>query len=150
MSTPTRCRGLLSGVLVMALAAGCTVASPHPDAYRERTKLAVTDAVGHVATAQKVLEAARADMILRSYAVATVRSSDDTLNTAVGAYLELYPPEGMDPRFTKAGTLLGEATDLVTESRVALYRNDRGDYPQLIKDLAALGRRLDRFEGELS
>lgn len=146
-------RSTLAVVLLLALtllAAGCTTASPSPSAYQERTKLAVTDAISHVATAQKVLEATRDGKVLDTYALATVRASDDTLNTAVGAYLELYPPDPADRLFTRASTLLGKATDLVTESRIALYRDDRADLPRLIEELKRLTDKLEQLEKDLA
>jgi hypothetical protein len=141
---------LITALAVLLLATGCTVASPDSQAYRDRTSLVLTDAISHVATAQKVLAASQDDKILGSYALATVRSSDDTLNTAVGAYFELYPPREMDPRFKRVSSLLGDATDLVTESRIALYRHDRAEYPALIRDLDDLTTELERLEKEMS
>ncbi|HET6627792.1 MAG TPA: hypothetical protein VFG63_15480 [Nocardioidaceae bacterium] len=146
----SRWRSWAAAVLIVLVASGCTTATPAPDAYRARTKLAVTDAISHVATAQKVLEATRKNKILGPYALVTVRASDETLGTVVGAYLELYPPQQLDPRFTKASTLLGDASDLVTQTRIALYRDDRADFPGLIKDLDSLSTKLERFEKELS
>jgi hypothetical protein len=143
-------RTLAPALAVVLLAAGCTVAEPDPDAYRARTTLVLTDAISHVSTAQTVLEASRDDRILGSYALTTVRSSDDTLNTAVGAYFELYPPPEMDSQFQQVSTLLGDATDLVTQSRIALYRQDHADYPGLISDLDDLTTKLERLEKELS
>jgi hypothetical protein len=145
-----RVRAAPAVVLLVLIGGGCTVASPSPAAYRERTALVITDAISHVATAQKVLEASQDDKILGAYALATVRSSDDTLNTAVGAYEELYPPRSMDPTFNRASSLLGDATDLVTAARIALYRHDRADYPGLVDDLEQLTAELERLEKELS
>lgn len=143
-------RAWTTGLAVVLLTAGCTVAQPDPASYRERTKVVVTDAIAHVGTARTVLEAARDGKILGPYSLTTVRASDDTLNTAVGAYLELYPPEELDPLFTRTNTLLGDAGDLVTESRIALYRHDEDDYPSLIRDLDDLTKKLERLEKELS
>jgi hypothetical protein len=56
----------------------------------------------------------------------------------------------MDPRFKRVSSLLGDATDLVTESRIALYRHDRAEYPALISDLDDLTTKLERLEKEMS
>jgi hypothetical protein len=143
-------RSAAAGVLLTAVLAGCTVAAPDPAAYRERTTLALGDTLSHVATARLVLEGVRDGTMPGPYALATVRDSDDTLTTAVGAYLELYPPPEIDPRFRQVATLLGDAGDLVTASRIAVYRHDRAGYPRLIERLDALATDLERLEKDLS
>ena len=145
-----RWRSALATAAVLA-AAGCTTATPNPDGgYQQRTQLAVDDATSHVRTTEKVLQASMDGKFLGTYALTTVRASDDTLGRAVGAYTELYPPEPLDPLFTRANRLLGEAADLVGESRIALYRGDRHAYPRLVARLDELAKKLERFSGALS
>lgn len=128
---------------------GCTPASPDPDTYRERTKLAVTDTISHVGTARKVLASARDGKIMDNYALATVRSSEDTLTKVAGSYSEVYPPPQLDPVFDRASGLLGDAEDLLTDSRIALHRDAIDRYPGLIKDLDKVTKELERLERRL-
>jgi hypothetical protein len=147
---PRRPAVLAAAAVLAATVSGCTTASPHPSAYRERTKLAIGDAVSHVVTAEKVLQAADDDKILQPYAITTARASDATLSTVVGAYAELYPPKGLDTLHTKATTLLGDASDLVAEARIAVYRGDEAAYPGLVSQLDTLSKKLEKFQGTLA
>lgn len=115
----------LSLLVVLLAFTSCTPASPSVETYRERTKPAVTDTLSHIATAQQVLELAQRDKVMGPYALSTVRSSESTLSKVTGSYAELHPPTELDPVFTQATSLLGDASDLLTETRIALKRDDR-------------------------
>ena len=151
MSRSRGSRRIVGTIAVMLLSvSGCTVASPDPADYRERTELAVGDAISHLATTEKVLRAAEEDKVLGTYALTTVRASDAMLETAVGAYAELYPPEQLDALAGRVDRLLGDASDLVGDSRIALHRGRRAEYPALIEDLESLLEEMEEFEGRLS
>lgn len=111
--------------------------------------MAIEDAISQVGTAEKVLTAAEDGKVLATYALTTVRASDATLGTVVAAYAELYPPESLDALYTRANALLGDASDLVAATRIALYRRDGADYPRLVGQLDALTKTLEEFEATL-
>lgn len=136
--------------VLLTLVAACTPASPSPSTYRERTKLAVTDTISHVETARIVLEASRTQRITGPYALSTVRASEETLSKVTGSYAELYPPRELDRLFVRTSSLLGDASDLLTESRIALKRDERSRYPSLVADLDRLGKQLEDLEKRLS
>lgn len=132
--------------LLVALAAGCIPASPDVDTYDAKAQRTLASAVSEVRTVQKVLETLDDGRMFRQTAVAQMRYSQSSLDTATSAFTELNPPPPRDRLTTRMATLLADAGDLLDEARTTIERYQRDRYPELVTKLEATARELERLE----
>jgi hypothetical protein len=132
------------------LVAGCVPASPDVGTYDDRAALTLESAVSDVRTVSTLLETLHDDRMLRPTAIAQLRYSEKSLDTAITAFTELNPPPQRDRLTQRMDTLLGEAEDLLGEARTAIERENRARYPALVRDLEATAVDLERLAGRVS
>ncbi len=143
-------RRLLALLLAGLLVAGCVPASPDADTYDDKASRTLGSAVSEVRTVEKVLRTLYDDRMHRQTAITQLRYSEKAIDTAATAFTELNPPPERDRLTTRVDTRLGNAQDLLDETRTAIERYRREDYPALVDDLETLARQLERLEGRVS
>jgi len=131
------------------LLAGCVPASPDVDTYDDKAALTLGAGVSQVRTVQRIVQTMYDGRMLHPTAVAQLRYSEDSLETATGAFTELNPPPARDRLDTRVSTLMGDASDLLADARIAIERSDVGSYPGLADDLGKLADRLEKLEGRV-
>ncbi len=119
---------MIIGLLVVLAVAGvvlsqCTPANPDAPTYQDRTALTLGAALSDVATVQRVLKNLEDDRIFRTTALAQVRASGDSLDSNAGAFSQVNPPQQLHGLYTRTSSLLSDASDSVTEARLAIERN---------------------------
>ncbi len=123
--------------------------TPHPNGYAERTRLAIEQTLGEVATAGLVLRNLQDETLPWAYASVTLRSSSASLATTAGSYAEVFPPSGSEDPATRTRALIGQAEDAVTATRLVVSRQDRGRLPAMMTELHDLTGRLQTLDDEL-
>jgi hypothetical protein len=140
----------LWAVVALFTLAACVPASPDQNTYEAKTSLTVGGALSDVATVRIILEALHENKILRAAAIAQIRASEDSLDTNAGAYAEVNPPPALDALYTRTSMLLSDATDLVTQARIAIDRHRSHRYPKIAQDLAKTATQLDKIDKNVS
>jgi hypothetical protein len=118
-------------------------ASPGPSTYEDKAKLTVDAALSEVATVQLTLEQLSRDRSFRPSVLTQLRYSEDSLDTATGAFDELNPPKTDDRLHQRTDALLSAAGDALAHTRIAVERNERQEYLALIATLKKIATRLD-------
>jgi hypothetical protein len=149
-AAPVR-RGAAAALVVVlgVLATACIPASPDADTYDDKAQRTLGAAVSEVRTVEKVLESLRRGRMFRQTAIAQLRYSQSSLDTATYAFTELNPPPQRDRLTKQTTTLLGDADDLLGEVRTTVERYHRDRYPALVKELDAMASDLERLEGRV-
>lgn len=138
-------RGLVALTVVLLL--GCTPSSPDEDDWRTAAGRAVDDAGSQVAAARLVLRGLDGDRLTDAYARVVLVESEEAAATAEEGLATLQPPPELEKRHEHLLTLLGDAADLVRETRmVVVAGDDPGDLP---KRLDELGTKLEHESGRL-
>lgn len=143
-------RALGGTLLVVLLVTGCVPASPDVDTYRDKAAVTLGAAVSDVTTVRLLLEMSYDGRMLRPTALTQLRYSEGALGTAIDAYTELNPPPQLDGLFKRSSTLLGDASDLVAEARIAIERQQVDRYPGLAEELRKIGSQLEQLEGRVT
>lgn len=137
-------------LVALVTLAGCVPASPDQDTYRAKTSVTVGGALSDVATVRTILEALHENKMFRATAIAQIRASEDSLDTNAGAYAEVNPPPALDRVYSRTSTLLSDATNLVTQARIAIDRDRSDRYPKIAADLGRTATQLDKVEKSVS
>lgn len=132
------------------LLSGCVPASPDVDTYRDKAAVTLGSAISDVRTVSRTVETMYDGRMLGPTATTQLRYSEDALDTATGAFTEVNPPPSQDRLHARMSTLLGDAGDLLAQSRIALERSGTERYPDLVRQLEDLATRLEKLEGRVS
>ena len=135
-----------AGVLAVS---GCVPASPGPSTYEDKAKLTVEAALSEVATVQLTLQQLARDRAFKPSVLTQLRYSEDSLDTATGAFDELNPPRTDDRLHQRTDSLLSAAGDALAHTRIAVERDERQEYPALVSDLKKLATRLDTLDKQV-
>jgi hypothetical protein len=157
MST-SRCvphrRALSARLLVAACCAvlaltGCVPTEPSAADWRAAARQALEDTTSEVESVALVLDLESRDRLPgRSARVAAVES-EESLATAEQTFTSQQPPPGTGRQDTEVGDVLGRATDLVREARIALTAGDEAAYDGIRTRLQELSDDLDTVSEDL-
>jgi hypothetical protein len=146
---PTRGRVLGLAFLLFS-ASGCVPASPGPQTFEDKAALTVGAAVSEVATAELSLHELNRGRTFAPTVLTALRYSEDSLGTATTAFTELNPPITDDRLYDRVSSVLGDAADLLAQTRIAVNRGDVSQYAGLVEQLRALGKRLEALEKQVA
>lgn len=137
-------------VMLAGIATKCVPASPDAATYDEQARLTLGTAVSEVRTVRTILQTLYDDRMLRPTAIAQMRYSETSLDTATSGFVQLNPPRERDRMTRRLTTLLGDAGDLLATARIAIERSDRSRYPGLISELDTTATTLEELEERVS
>ena len=131
--------------------AGCAVpAEPSPADWRSAARQALEDSASEVESVALVLELGSDDRLPDASVRVAAVESEESLAKAVDSLSTQQPPAGLDRQDTSVSDLLGRATDLVREARIAATDGDEASYATLRDRLLRLSDDLDAERAELS
>jgi len=130
-------------VALVPVSTGCVVASPDTDTYDDAARQTVDTAISEATTVETLLHLLVDDRIPRPAVVAQLRYSEQGLDHASSWFTGLNQPVGSDPTAARLGALLQDAGDLVGDARVAVHRDQEGQYADIA---GALHRSVGRLQ----
>jgi hypothetical protein len=96
-----------------------------------------------------VLRLQRQDKIPQNYQQVVVLDSEETAGATTESFTSVQPPAQDDEMYHRVTTTLSDASDVISDVRIAVVREDTDTYPSLLKDLAAVQSDLDARTREL-
>ena len=149
---PGRLVDILRAMAVVALLGmlgQCVPPSPDASAWGDAAVRAVDELTSEVGTARLALTGERDGDLPRSYAtVVAVRAEQGAADAAEGLLAQQSPVEQRE-EYDETRRLLGEATDLLAEVRVAVVAEDEASYDELLEDLGVTARMLEELNARL-
>lgn len=134
---------LLSGIASVLILTGCSPSQPAVSDWRSSARQTLQDTVSEVESVALVLDLQSEDRLPgRSARVAAVES-EESLATTEESFSSQQPPPGTGRDDTELSDLLGRATDLVREARIALTADEEATYDDLRTRLKELSDDLD-------
>jgi hypothetical protein len=124
------------------------VPAPGRDTYQEKAAMSLQAAAGHAATVQLILTQSLNGQILEGYADQTVSETEDSLSSVQDQFASMQPPSGdaSDALRDTTTSLLSDTADAVEAGRIALRRSDRAAMSAAVRQLIAMGEKLDAAE----
>ena len=141
----------ISAALLLLGLTGCAVPSS-PDArdWRRSARQSVGDVASEVETARTTLRQLGADRFVGGYSTVLLVDAEEAAGKATDSITTQQPPRVEQARYDEVSAALGDATDLVTQARIAVARGSEQDYPALVEDLGTTGDELAELEEQLT
>jgi hypothetical protein len=129
--------------------AGCVPAEPSAADWRSTAVQAIEDTVSEVESVALVLDLESGDRLPGRAARVAAVESEESLATAEQALSTQQPPADLREEDAKVSDLLGRATDLVREARIAITAGHESAYDGLRGRLLDLSDDLDAERQDL-
>jgi hypothetical protein len=142
-------RGVLSAALLCVLTA-CAPQAPDHSSWRDQAHLSLQDVASNVATMSLVVQFAREERIFGKYQQVVALNSETNAGRTADHFSAEQPEPRDDATYKRVTSLMSDATDLLSDVRIALVRRDTAAYPGLARQLARMTDRLDRAESHVT
>lgn len=140
--------GVIGAMLVTALAA-CEPTTPDRSDWRNNASYATTGVASDVGTATLVLRQLTNDRVLRTYARVSVIYAEDDAGKQLDKFGKRQPHVADDGIYQRVTSTLSDASDLLSEVRIAVVRDDTAKYAGLLKELGQQSDKLDKLSSDL-
>ncbi|MCW2796734.1 hypothetical protein [Nocardioides sp.] len=134
----------------MGLSAGCAPSVPEQGEWTDQAQQSLADAVSEVATVTLVLQLQQSGDLAQNYQQVVVLDSEETVGLTAQKFGGLQPPAGENREYVQVTGALSDASDLLAQVRIAVVREDTGEYPKLLRKLAKARHDLLSVKGRLS
>lgn len=139
----------LGTALVVILVAACAPQSPDHSSWTDQAHQALEDTASQVATVSLLLRLEREGKVPGKYQQVVAQDSE----SAVGATMAKFGGEQPEPRddttYRRVTGLMSDASDLLSEVRIAIVRRDAAAYPKLLDRLGDVENRLNAAAEDL-
>ncbi|MGY2702320.1 hypothetical protein [Nocardioides sp. HB32] len=130
----------------MALASGCAPQAPDHTSWSDQAHQSLQSVSSDVATVALLLRLEAQHKVPGKYQQVVAQDSE----SAVGATMDSFGGEQPEPRddaeYKRVTSLMSDASDLLSQVRIAIVRRDEDAYPDLLRQLEGLQSNLTRAE----
>jgi hypothetical protein len=142
LGAAARPTGWAGTLLAVVLVTGCAPQAPDHTSWTDQARQSLEDTASEVETVALLLRLERDGKVPGKYQQVVAQDSE----SAVGATMARFGGEQPEPRDDKAyarvTSLMSDASDLLSQARIAIVRRETGRYPDLLRQLEGLGRHL--------
>jgi hypothetical protein len=128
----------------------CAPQAPDHSSWRDQAHLSIEDVASNVSTMTLLLRLVREDRMYGKYQQIVALDSETNAGRTADHFSGEQPEPRDDATYSRVTTLLSDATDLLSQVRIALVRRDVREYPALARKLDAMSKRLDRAASDVS
>jgi hypothetical protein len=139
-----RAGAVLLIVAVVFLGTACAPKSPDHAEWTDEAHRALAAAQSEVETVRLMLRQQRDGKAWQNYQQVIALDSEEAAGRTAESFSSIQPPPGDDRQYRRVTTLLSDASDLVTDVRIAVVREDTASYSGLIRDLRRMSTDLNR------
>jgi hypothetical protein len=140
---------VLVPVLVAALV-GCAPQSPDHSSWTDQARQSLDDTQSQVATVGLLLRLEQDDKVPGKYQQVVAIDAEQAAGTALEKFGGEQPEPRDDATYRRVTSLISDASDLLSQARIAIVRRDTAAYPGLVEDLDDMADRLSRASDGLS
>jgi len=136
--------GLLGSVLVLT---ACVGPAPTTSAYRVRASHSASTAESALETALLAVRTSQKGNLLGNYLEVLLSNAEDAVGSAQQQFDSIQPPDAKqdDDLRSKLDQLLSQASDTVSQLRIAARRDDQAAMAKNAADIPGLAKKLDDF-----
>jgi hypothetical protein len=140
------------GAAVLAavvLLSSCKPSAPSESGWQSSAEQAVTDMVSEVATSRLTVEQDVKGRFVGHYAVVVLTYSEEAAGKASDSVSTLQPPASARPGYSKLTGLLSDATDAISQARIAVADGNDAKSRAAIKVLTQMLAKLRPLQTRL-
>jgi hypothetical protein len=134
---------------VSLAATACAPQSPDRSSWTDQAHKSLDDVSSEVATVSLLLRLEDENKVPGKYQQVVAEDSEAAVGQTMSKFGGEQPPPGEDHTYGKVTSLMSDASDLLSQVRIAIVRRDSGEYPELREDLTALQDQLTKQGDEL-
>ena len=143
-------RRALATTVVAGLVAGCAPQSPDHSSWDDQARLALQDTRSEVSTVKLLLELEQQHKVPGKYQQVVAQDSETAVGATMASFGGEQPEPEDDDEYTFITGLISDASDVLSDARIAIVRRDEQEYPRLIRQLGGLQERLTQAQGRVS
>ena len=133
-------------VAMMLLAGACTGPVRSSPVYESKAGQTAQVAASAVQTALLAVDAASDDKAYGRYLTQVLVEAEEDAGSAQGTFDGIQPPDDRaDELRSRLDDLLGQATEILADLRIAARRGRFAELPELARPLPELAAKLDEF-----
>lgn len=133
----------------MASATGCAPQSPDHSSWTDQAHQSLGDVASEVATVTLLLQLEQQRKVPGKYQQVVAQDSESAVGATMDAFGGEQPEPGDDAEYERVTSLMSDASDLLSQVRIAVVRRDESSYPDLLRRLEGLQQDLSRAQDEL-
>jgi ABC-type enterochelin transport system substrate-binding protein len=131
------------------LMAGCAPQSPDHSSWTDQAVQSLKDVTSEVATVTLLLRLERDRKVPGKYQQVVAQDSESAVGETMSKFGGEQPEPRDDAEYKRVTTLISDASDLLSEVRIAIVRRDEDAYPGLLRQLEGLQEKLTRAQDRL-
>jgi hypothetical protein len=124
--------------VALASVTGCAPQSPDHSSWTDQARQSLEDVSSEVATVTLLLDLEQARKVPGKYQQVVAQDSESAVGKTLDAFGGEQPEPRDDAEYKRVTTLMSDASDLLSDVRIAIVRRDEGAYPALLRKLAEL------------
>jgi hypothetical protein len=140
----------VAGMLLALVLASCAPQAPDHSSWRDQAHLSIEDVGSNVSTMSLLLGLVRDGRMFGKYQQIVALNSETNAGRTADHFSAEQPEPQDDNTYRRVTGVLSDATDLLSDVRIALVRRDTAEYPQLAKKLTRMTDRLDKAESQVT
>jgi hypothetical protein len=137
------------GLILSLAATGCAPQSPDRSSWVDQAHTSLGDVSSEVATVRLLLRLEDEDKVPGKYQQVVAQDSEAAVGQTMSKFGGEQPPEGEDDAYDEVTSVMSDASDLLSQVRIAVVRRDTDEYPKLRTDLDKMLDRLSKQEDAL-
>jgi hypothetical protein len=139
----------LAGLTLSLATTACAPQSPDRSSWTDQAHKSLDDVSSEVATVSLLLRLEDEDKVPGKYQQVVAQDSETAVGQTMSKFGGEQPPEGEDDTYTNVTSVMSDASDLLSQVRIAIVRRDTGQYPKLRDELTRMQDRLSQQEDAL-
>jgi hypothetical protein len=137
-------------LLVVIGLTSCAPQAPDHSSWRDQAHLSLEDVASNVSTMSLLLRLVREDRMFGKYQQIVALNSETNAGRTADHFSGEQPEPPDDPTYARVTSLLSDATDLLSDVRIALVRRDSREYSHLAQELSKMSDQLSKAESEVT
>lgn len=148
MTSTVRLLAAWCTTLTVLLGTACAPQSPDHTSWTDQARQSLEDTSSEVATVALLLRLERDGKVPGKYQQVVAQDSEAAVGATMARFGGEQPEPRDDPTYRHVTSLMSDASDLLSEVRIAIVRRDSDQYPHLLDELETINRKLtDTAEG---
>lgn len=134
--------------LAVLLVTACAPQAPDHTSWTDQARHALEDTSSQVATMVLLLRLEQDGKVPGKYQQVVAQGSEEAAGATMARFGGEQPEPRDDATYRHVTSLMSDASDLLSEVRIAIVRRDSDQYPHLLDELEGINRKLtDTAEG---
>lgn len=142
VSSTARLLAAWGATVALLLVTACAPQAPDHTSWTDQARQSLEDTASEVATMTLLLRLEHQGKVPDKYQQVVAQDSEAAVGATMARFGGEQPVPRDDPTYRHVTSLMSDASDLLSEVRIAIVRRDSDEYPRLLDELATIHGKL--------